>query len=345
MSLERRHQVLKGIIDAYQRSGQPSGSKFLKEHYHISASPATIRNDMAKLESAHLIEKTHSSSGRVPTEAGYRYYLNHIVPQIGGYIDLEIAPSDRQRLNEIFAQPYLGLAEVIHRATIALAELTNYVAISVAPTLDDYHLSAYRFVPLTDRQAVLILMTEEGTVENQIIHFPSSVKMAQVEEVVYWINQSLASKSLTEAFAELKQMIDHERKDQAFVYPFLNHLITKLSSHQVEVHGKTAFLSYLANRQGIHQAIAFDQLLKSRDAVIQLMPMNKSGIQFRMGDEIVGDALQEMTIASQLVIEDESPGKQVTLALIGPENMSYVRTAQLFKAVKYEINRYLENYS
>lgn len=344
MSLERQDQILKAIIDAYQRTGEPSGSKFLKDNYHISASPATIRNDMAKLEKQHLIEKQHSSSGRIPTEAGYRYYLNHIVPQMGGYIDLEMAAEDQKRLHEIFSQPYLGLAEVIHRSTVGLAELTHYVAISVAPALADYHFASYRLVPLMEQQGVLFLITVEGVIESQFIHFPADAKADQFEEVVTWVNDSLVGESLSNVFMALNQFTTEENQEQTFIYSFMNRLITKLSSHQIEVHGKTSFLSYLANRQGIHQAIAFDQLLNSREQLVQLMPAEKIGIQFRMGDEVVGDAMHEMTIASQLVVDNDSPGKRVTLALIGPENMSYVRTAQLFKAVKHEINRYLENY-
>ncbi|MDO4670091.1 MAG: heat-inducible transcriptional repressor HrcA [Aerococcus sp.] len=347
MLTERQIEILHAIIDAYCRTGEPSGSKHLREAYEIKASPATIRNEMSKLEEAHLITKMHSSSGRIPTEAGYRYYLNYIVPQYGGLIDSDLDATEQERMSRVFQQPYLELADVVQRATEALADLTNYVAIALTPGIQEYHLAGYQLIPLTNTQVMTVLVTEEGIVENQMIHLPNGIDVEQLKNVIHAINHDLVGLSLPEVVKHLKQ--DEARYFDQSIREYLQHgyfmdaLVNKMAHHQIAIHGRDRFFRYLIEREGFEQIVKVEQLLNNRELLTSLVGTPTPGITIRMGDELPNGTLEEMSLVRQTIGMD-SIQRPIVLAILGPENMSYIRTAQLFQTLRRGFNHYLDNY-
>ncbi|MDO4680854.1 MAG: heat-inducible transcriptional repressor HrcA [Aerococcus sp.] len=347
MLTERQMKILHAIIDAYRRTGEPSGSKHLRDAYDIQASPATIRNEMVKLEDENLITKMHSSSGRVPTEAGYRYYLNYIVPQYGGLIDSDLDAEEQARMSRVFQEPYLEVADLVQRAMEALADLTNFVAIALTPGIEDYHLAGYQLIPLADTQVMTILVTEEGIVENQLLHLPQGVHVEQLEQVIQAINHDLIGLSLPEVLTHLKQDESRyfDQSIRAYIEQgyFMDALVNKMAHHQIVIHGRDRFFRYLLDREGFEQIVRVEHLLNDRQLLTSLVGTPTPGITIRMGDELPDGSLEEMSLVQQ-TITLAGIQRPIVLAILGPENMSYIRTAQLFQTLRRGFNHYLDDY-
>ena len=148
-------------------SAQPVGSRSLAKKPEISFSSATIRNEMADLEELGFIEKTHTSSGRIPSEKGYRYYVDHLFsPQ-------KLDQQDIHTIKSIFAERIFELEKIVQKSAKILSELTNYTTIVLGPEVKENKLRKIQIVPLNNETAVAIIVTDTGHVENKVFQLPN----------------------------------------------------------------------------------------------------------------------------------------------------------------------------
>ncbi|MBA1394795.1 heat-inducible transcriptional repressor HrcA, partial [Lactobacillus sp. XV13L] len=157
----------------------------------IKVSSATVRNEMAVLEDKGLIEKTHLSSGRVPSTDGYRYYLDNLVEP------LQIPSSVYQRIVNQLDQPFHQVNEIVQEAAKILSDLTNYTAFAEGPESSNLTITGFRIVPLFSRQIMAILVTSDGNVHNQVYSLPHNVHGDEDEKAVRMINDELVGKTLS----------------------------------------------------------------------------------------------------------------------------------------------------
>ena len=165
---DRQLLIFQVIVDDFIRSAQPVGSRSLSKKEEISFSSATIRNEMADLEELGFIEKTHTSSGRIPSEKGYRYYVDHLLsPQSVK------STRDVSMIQSIFAERIFEFEKIIQRSAKILSELTNYTSIVLGPAVSINKLKRIQIIPLNKETAVAIFVTDTGHVENRTFHFTS----------------------------------------------------------------------------------------------------------------------------------------------------------------------------
>ena len=178
MLTDRQLSILKAIIQNYTDVGQPIGSKKLQEQLPIHVSSATIRNEMAALERQGLIMKQHSSSGRIPSLEGYRYYVDNLLEP--DKLDRNVVSRIRKSLNYEFAK----VDDIVALSAQLLSQMTNYVAISLKPGSNDVVVEGFRLVPLGNQQVMVLLVTSDGSVENQIFSIPENIHGDQLEAVI-----------------------------------------------------------------------------------------------------------------------------------------------------------------
>ncbi|MCY3087312.1 heat-inducible transcriptional repressor HrcA [Aerococcus mictus] len=348
MLSKRQIIVLKAIIDAYSQSEEPIGSKSILKLTGLEASSATIRNDMAKLEKLDLIKKMHSSSGRVPTEAGYRFYINYILPKNGGIIDSGLSEAKNEKVSEIFQSPYLALDEIVNRSTELLAELTNYVAISLGPDAYHYHLAGFRFVPVTSRQVMLVLVTEEGTVETQIYRLPDSVSMEALEDMANIINRDLIGLSLPSVLVRLKSnymsYFDESIRRLLYEGSIIEDLLKKMDASRVFVKGKANLYNHLYQSDAYQQVENLNRLFANPNLLDTLIDPGDQGIQVKVGKDMQADGLNHLSIMATNFVGGNNDQQTISVAILGPENMSYLRMAQLFQGVRLQLNHYIDSY-
>ena len=159
MLTERQELILKTIIMDFTQSHEPVGSKTVMNQLPVKVSSATVRNEMAALEEKGLLEKTHSSSGRIPSTAGYRYYLDHLINPV------KIPASVYNRIIYQLDQPFQQVNEIVQEAAKILSDLTNYTAFAAGPETRSVKVTGFRIVPLSSHQVMAILVTDDSAPE------------------------------------------------------------------------------------------------------------------------------------------------------------------------------------
>lgn len=187
MLTNRQLLILQLIIQLYTETLEPVGSKKLMEVAELPFSSATIRNEMMKLEEMGYLEKNHTSSGRVPSNKGYRYYIDNILPRQKQPVSLSV----RNQIREVFQQSTLEIQDVFRLSADILATLTNYTAISFGPEVKTATLSEFRLVRLNPNQVMAIIVISNGLVENKVYTVPGGIDDSDLEKVVRIINDEL----------------------------------------------------------------------------------------------------------------------------------------------------------
>ena len=201
---KRSREVFRHLVDAFVETGEPVGSKFLAGRLDSSLSPATIRNVMADLEAAGFLYSPHTSAGRLPTEAGLRLFVHGIL-EIG-----DLTPSEQQEIDKLCQDKSKNQSDLLEEATKALCGLSRCASLVLAPKAESI-LKHMEFVNLSPGRVLVILITEEGFVENRIIEVPPGIPPSSFIEAGNYLNSRLAGKTLHEAKAQILGELEDNR--------------------------------------------------------------------------------------------------------------------------------------
>ena len=187
---DRKKKVLQAIVEEYINTAEPVSSNALTNNYGLKCSSATIRNEMADLEKAGFLDKTHTSSGRVPSEKGYRYYVDELIKEDD--ISLEeikyISSKLETKVNEI--------EDLTKIAANTISEITHYTTVSIGPKAKSQIIEEIKFVLLGNRMMMAVILTDSGLVKETIIKFDEDVTEKQIETINYMFNQKLKGQPL-----------------------------------------------------------------------------------------------------------------------------------------------------
>src|SRR5947199_6058641 len=197
---ERSREIFRLIVDGYVQTGEPMGSRTLSRLLGQNLSPATIRNVMADLEEAGLLYSPHTSAGRLPTEAGLRLFVHGLL-EIGN-----LGEDERRNIESLCAARGKSLPQALEEATAALSGLSHCAGLVVVPT-QERPLKHIEFVPLGPGRALVVLVTEDGMVENRVIEVPLGVPPATLVSASNYLNARLAGRTLEEAGVHIEQEI------------------------------------------------------------------------------------------------------------------------------------------
>ena len=221
MLTSRQSKLLKLIVEDYIKTAKPISSKSLCKN--LNCSSATIRNEMGYLEELGLLEKTHTSSGRIPSEKGYRYYVDHIMKP------KELSGDDVLKLQQIFKNHSLVLSDAIKQSMEIVSELTNYTAIVLGKSSKDNRVSKVEVVPLEPMKLLAIVITDKGHVEHKTMMLPETISKEEVTKTVELINKLIVGTPIDEVSAKLefevkpiigKYVTQHEALYNAFYNAF-----------------------------------------------------------------------------------------------------------------------------
>lgn len=343
----RQEQILLSVIENYTRLKEPVSSVAVAQTLPFKVSTATIRNEMVKLEVAGLLTKAHISSGRIPTEFGYRYFVNYILPKQAGYIDLGLSDEHQHRIDEIFEASYLQLPDLMAQATETLAELTNFVAITMGPKLSQHKLIGFQLVLLNPYKLMLVLATDQGVVENQIILLPDAISHEAIDQLTQLIQDRFIGQRIQEIAPELKKTyFDHLDKN---FQSLLQHdllfepIIQKIKEQRVQVEGEERLVRYLLEADLIDQIEGLYQFLGDISLVTDLLSTQVEGIDIRFGKELQDKRLENFTLVTsslQALQNDDN----VKLAVLGPETMPYLHVTRLFQGIRTAISQHIVDY-
>src|SRR3954469_23363174 len=201
MQDERRLAVLRAIVEDYVSTQEPVGSKALVERHGLGVSPATVRNDMAALEEEGLITQPHTSAGRIPTDKGYRLFVDRLS-------QVKPLSAAEKRAIATLLEGAIDLDDVVQRSVRLLAQLTRQVAIVQYPVLSRSTVRHVEVVPLTTARVLMVLILSTGRVEQRVVELPTTLDDECVADVRARLNRTIVGEPLVDAAARLVLLPD-----------------------------------------------------------------------------------------------------------------------------------------
>ena len=200
----RKKKILQAIVEEYIETAEPVSSKSIVEKHGIDYSSATIRNDMAELEKIGLLDKPHTSAGRIPSAQGYRYYVDELL----NYNDISM--QEIKYIQTQLATKVNQIEDLTKIATSTLSEITHYTSVGIGPRVASQNIEEVKFVLLGSRILMAIILTESGLVKETIIKFDEDVTQEQVDTITYLFNNKLKGKPLTQIDKPMEEYMHSE---------------------------------------------------------------------------------------------------------------------------------------
>ena len=332
MLTDRQKLVLRTIVEEFVATALPVGSRALSKKETLNFSAATIRNEMADLEEFGFIEKTHTSSGRIPSHKGYRYYVDFLVDK---RIENNEIP-EALKFNALVNQKQLERETAVKEAMKILSSLTNYTSILLGPSRINSIVQKIQFVPLSEKKAVLILITDGGHVENVTTTLPDGIDIKLMENIIKALDKLLVGvrvsnveSKLTEGFEY--QLYEYISYKEEILYAMLKLLAQSMGNNTYMLSGKSNILKQpefadLDEVSTLYEMIEEDQIIKVIDDSAQ-----ETGLTVRIGTENEIKAMDNCTLITvPYQINAHDQGK---IALLGPTRMEYKKIIPLLEYV------------
>jgi heat-inducible transcriptional repressor len=328
---ERKLDVLRAIVEDYVATEEPVGSRALVERHHLNVSPATVRNDMAVLEEEGYIRQPHTSAGRVPTDRGYRLFVDRLSR-------IKPLSTAERRAIERFMVGAVDLDDVVHRTVRLMAQLTRQVAVMQYPSLSRSAVRHLELVPISTTRVMLVMITDTGRVEQRLVELPSPTRADDVTELRRLVNAKLVGEQLSETPALVQALVEEVQPGlRTAMAPLASVLLETL----VERHDERIALAGTANLtraglldfQGSLRPVL--EALEEQVVLLKLIGEIEAGAygqpRVRIGDENEFVDLRTTSVVST----GYGPGDTIVagMGVVGPTRMDYPGTIATVRAV------------
>lgn len=328
MLTERQCKILKLIVEKYIKDPIPVGSKVISKI--LNCSSATVRNEMCALEEKNLLEKTHTSSGRIPSEDGYRYYVDHLMEP------KKMTGEDMLKLQTVFHNQQLALSDVIMKSLQVISDMTNYTTVVLGSTSHENLLKQIEVIPYDEVSMIVIIVTDRGHVEHKNIRL-QDVAMEDIKKTVNLINNLIVGTPIDEVSAkleyEIKPIIGKYVKQHEQLYNAFYHVFSDFTNQEVNVVGKNKFLSQ-PEFSNVDKIRTVFNKLDSPELLRSIEEDNDNNIKVYIGSESNID--DDVTVIKTRFKNGNQEG---TLAIIGPKRMEYDRVVSMLEYMRENIER------
>jgi heat-inducible transcriptional repressor len=337
---ERSREILRHIVDAYMESGEPVGSRTISRRLAMSLSPATIRNVMADLEEAGLLYAPHTSAGRLPTERGLSLFVSGLL-ELGG-----LSKEEREKIDGKCAAAGRSLADVLEDATTMLSGLSRCAGLVVAPKTER-RLKHIEFVHLGPGRALVVMVTEDGLVENRIIDVPIGLPPSSLIEATNYMSARLVGRTLNEArFGVLTELEQHRAELDALTSKVVEAGLATWAGEKkggaLIIRGQANLLDEVTALSDLERIRALFAALETKEAMVRLLETADlaQGVQIFIGaqNELFGLAGCSMIIAPYRNSREQIVG---AVGVIGPTRINYARIIPMVDYTAQVIGRIL----
>lgn len=332
----RQHLILRALIEEYIQQAEPVGSRTLSKRDDIDFSAATIRNELADLEDMGFLEQPYTSAGRVPSHFGYRFYVDHLMqPE-------KVNRADLLRVRRLFASQMDALEQTIEQTASILSRMTNYTSIILGPELYDNKLKHLQVVPVNERMAVAIIVTDTGHVDQRRIIVPEGVSLSSIEKMVNLLNGKLKDVPLfqlkqtvhQELSAELQRLVEQFES----VMEMIDQMLVSDLEGQLFTSGATNMLVQ-PEFQDVEKVKALMDLLHENDTLTKLVSASPGGLQVRIGEENHIEAMNNCSIVTvSFSVDGRSLGR---IGVLGPTRMDYSKVISLLQLLAKDFSDHL----
>ena len=335
MLIDRQVLILQSIVENFITTNQPVGSKQIAQT--IDFSSATIRNDMSKLEKEGLIKKTHISSGRVPSEKGYRYYVDYIKK------DYELSNSENEKLKQLTDGDIVSENNYLEKNAIVLSDLTDCTAVILAPTKTDRRINKIEVILLSSRSILVILVTNIGEVFQQNYKLDADFTAEDIAEInkllqSYFYDVDMATAHVM-IHGELEKYLKNKVNNYDMIVVALNRLLQNKIKKTIALGGKYNLLKQpdIDNVEKLKEVVS----LLEDDKIVELLdndevtdkPSIKIGTELKLGN------IDDLSLVSSSYNTSKGQG---VIAVFGPKRMDYSKIMTLIACVRDNLNNNLK---
>ena len=325
MITNRQREILKEIVEEYIKTAKPVSSNHICKK--LKCSSATIRNEMVRLEELHYLEKNHFASGRIPSEEGYKYYVDNLMAP------KDMTGEDMLKLQTIFKNSSLDLNDTIKKSIEIVSEITNYTAIVLGSSSKENRLKKVEVVPLEDNRVLSIVITDRGVVQHKILSLPDKVSNEDVKKTVELINKLVVGTPIN----EVSEKLEYEVKP--IIREYVNQYEALYNTFYDAFHEFTTERNstYFGGRTNMLKQPEFNSIDKVKEILskfddaesISKMKEEDNGINIYVGSET-----ELMDDVSVIKTKYNVDGQEGTIAIIGPKRMEYGRVVALLDYIK-----------
>lgn len=332
---DRKAEVLKAVVEEHIETGQPVGSRVIARRYRLGVSPATIRNEMADLEETGYLDKPHTSSGRVPSDRGYRFYVDQLMPNRG------LSPEDSRAIESLFRRRVKDVVSLLKETVRTISETSNYLGFILGPESETVTYKSIHLIPITIDQALLVIVTDVGFVESCQIAVPPMPR-EELDHVSELLLRHLTNVAVEKVADKAYELLREESRRYAQiveqVMEFLQGLVNEPEHDRLYVGGTANLLSHPEFRD-VSKVKDLLCAVES-DAVIQAALVtgdNEKDPFIRIGKENEVEAVRDLSIVFGVFTVGNTEGK---VGILGPRRMDYSRAVALVRQFEQKLSQY-----
>ena len=335
---ERKKRVLQAIVEEYIKTAEPVSSNAIMNLKGLEYSSATIRNEMAELEKLGYIEKTHISSGRVPSEKGYRFYVDELLE------DDKITVDEIEYISNKLETKVNELEDLTQIASSTISEVTHYTTVSIGPNTDVQKIESIKFVLLHPRMMMAVILTDNGLVKETIIKFDEDITENQVNTLNYMFNNKLKGEPITKIDKPLeKYLVDEMRYSVNLIKPIIEQMKKVVEEERVHLEGAKQLFE-LPEFNSLEVAKNFVNIIDEKELMADMLNNGYAkDINVYIGEENEKEELKDFSIVTfKHRIGNKDLG---TIGIIGPKRMDYSKVISVMKYISKKLNNNLDNNS
>ncbi len=329
---ERKKKILQAVIDEYVNTAEPVSSAALVEKYGLNYSSATVRNELAELEKSGYLDKTHTSSGRVPSEKGYRFYVDELIKED------DISLEEMKYIQSKLSTKVNEIEDLAKIATSTLSEITHYTTVAIGPKVETQLIEEIKFVLLGTRMLMVVIVTDSGLVKETIIKYDEDITQSQIETLNNLFNSKLKGKPLSKIDKPMEEYILSEINYSIDVIKPIIDQINKIVDEAETIYLEGANKAFdLPEFKSLELAKNFVNVLDEKEVMLDILDSGMAkDINVYIGDENDKEELKDFSVVTfKHSIGDKELG---TIGIIGPKRMNYSKVISVMKYISKKIS-------
>ena len=327
---DRKKKVLQAIVEEYINTAEPVSSNALTTNHGLDCSSATIRNEMADLEKAGYLDKTHTSSGRVPSEKGYRYYVDELLK------DDDISLEEIKYISDKLETKVNEIEDLTKIAANTISEVTHYTTVSIGPKANTQIIQEIKFVLLGSRMMMAVILTDSGLIKETIIKFDEDVTEKQIETINYMFNKKLKGQPIETIDRPLEEYLyDEMIYSVNVIKPIIEQIKKVLAEEHIYLEGTNRSFD-LPEFNSLDVAKNFINVLDTKELVTDMLDSGfAEDIHVYIGEENKKEELKDFSVVT---FKHKVNGKDLgTIGIIGPKRMDYSKVISVMKYINKKL--------
>ena len=334
---DRKKLILKAIIDSYIDTAEPVGSRTIARKQEIGLSSATIRNEMSDLEEMGLLEQPHTSAGRIPSNKGYRFYVDQLMPK------RELTASEIEQIKGALKIKINELGQLISQVSAVVSDITRYTSMAITPQMNKSTLKAVQMLPVHHDKLLVIVVTNAGLVKNSLVRVRGDLSASSLQKLSNMLNARITGIMLEKINLEdlrdkMEREIDVNKDIITHVMDGINDCLCQISESDVYLEG-TANIFNFPEFHNVLKAKQFLNVLNTKEILCAMMykSIENGGIKVRIGTENEIDEIKDYSLVTTTYgINDEIMG---SIGVIGPTRMEYAKVIASLNYIRKMISK------